>query len=64
MATARTRKQAVKEQSSAVLQAIKKGCWPFLWHIQDGRWYVNKAKRRSRADEAEAKVKELGEATW
>ena len=54
----------MKEQSSAVLRAVKKGCWPFLWHIQDGRWYVNKAKRRSRADEAEAKVKELGEATW
>jgi hypothetical protein len=56
--------QAVQEQSSAVLRAVKKGCWPFLWHIQGGRWYVNKAKRRSRADEAEAKVKELGEATW
>ena len=56
--------QAVKEQSSAVLRAVKKGCWPFLWHIQDGRWYLNKAKRRTRADEVEAKVNQLGEATW
>lgn len=54
----------MKEQSSPVLRAVKKGCWPFLWHIQDGRWYLNKAKRRSLADEVEAKVNQLGEATW
>jgi hypothetical protein len=52
--------QAVQEQSSAVLRAVKKGCWPFRWHVQDGRWYVNKAKKRSQADE----VKHLGEAKW
>ena len=56
--------QAVQEQSSAVLRAVKKGCWPFRWHVQDGRWYVNKAKRRSRADEVKAKANQLGEATW
>jgi hypothetical protein len=61
MALRKTRHpQGVKEQSSAVLQAIEKGRWPFLWHVQDGRWYLNKAKRRSRADE----VKDLGEAKW
>lgn len=54
----------MKEQSSPILRAIEKGVWPFLLHVQDGRWYLNKAKRRTRAEEAEAKVKELGEAKW
>jgi hypothetical protein len=52
--------KAVKEQSSPILRAIEKGVWPFLLHVQDGRWYLNKAKRRTRADE----VKDLGEARW
>jgi hypothetical protein len=52
--------EAVKEQSSAVLRAVAKGLWPFLRHCEDGRWYLNKAKRRSRA----AEVKDLGEAKW
>ena len=35
--------------------------WPFM-HVRlaDNRWYLNKAKKRSRADEA----KDIGEAKW
>lgn len=34
--------------------------WPFLYFNEDGRWYVNRAKRRSKAAEAT----DLGEAKW
>lgn len=33
---------------------------PFLYTCEDGRWYVNRAKRRSKADEAQT----LGDAKW
>jgi hypothetical protein len=57
VAASKTNRTPVTEE---VKGAVKKGCWPFFWHVQDGRWYVNKAKQRSRADE----VKHLGEAKW
>jgi hypothetical protein len=50
----------VKEQSSPILRAIEKGVWPFLLHVQDGRWYLNKAKKRSQAED----LNQLGEAKW
>lgn len=34
--------------------------WPFFLSREDGRWYVNRAKRRSKADEAQ----DLGDAKW
>jgi hypothetical protein len=34
--------------------------WPFLYFSEDNRWYVNRAKRRSKAAEAA----DLGEAKW
>lgn len=34
--------------------------WPFLYFNEDGRWYFNRAKRRSKADMAN----DLGEAKW
>ena len=44
-----------------VKPALKKGLWPFmLVRLADNRWYLNKAKKHSRADEA----KDIGEATW
>lgn len=33
---------------------------PFLYVCEDGRWYLNRAKRRSRADVAQ----DLGDAKW
>jgi hypothetical protein len=56
--------QGVKEQSSPILRAIEKGVWPFLLHVQDGRWYLNKAKRRTRAEELNQQANQLGEAKW
>ena len=32
--------------------------WPFLFHIEDGRWYVNRSKRRSQYQQAQ----DVGEA--
>ena len=34
--------------------------WPFQFFSQDGRWYVNRAKQRNIAVEAQ----EVGEALW
>ena len=33
---------------------------PFLYVCEDGRWYLNRAKRRSKAADAQT----VGEATW
>ena len=33
---------------------------PFLYVCEDNRWYLNRAKRRSKADEAQ----DVGEAKW
>lgn len=38
----------------------KRPGWPFLYFNEDGRWYCNRAKRRSNADMAG----DLGEAKW
>lgn len=27
--------------------------WPFLFSLRDNRWYVNKAKQRSKAEQAQ-----------
>ena len=35
--------------------------WPFKFFSQDGRWYLNRAKRRSTAVEAQ---QEVGDALW
>lgn len=34
--------------------------WPFLLERRDNRWYLNRARRRSRADAAA----DVGEAKW
>ena len=49
-----------KHSSPANAVVYRRANWPFLYTCEDGRWYLNRAKRRSRADEAQ----DLGDAKW
>lgn len=41
-------------------RSVRRLWWPFYYFQEDGRWYVNRAKKRSRADQAA----DIGEAQW